>query len=67
MSADGRLSCAAVLRERPAREVKEAALFNVSTLRTQTSFRTPDGSSSASKVQQQPGVLPGLLHARLEL
>ena len=30
-------------------QVKEAALFNLSTLRTQTVFRTPDGPSSAGK------------------
>jgi len=32
-----------VLLQLASREVKEAALFNLSTLRTQTCFRTPDG------------------------
>ena len=48
--------------------VKEAALFNLSTLRTQTCFRTPDGRLlRLGGLRRQERLLPRLVHARLEL
>ena len=48
--------------------VKEAALFNLSTLRTQTCFRTEDGRFFAWEgCGDKDGLLLGLVHPRLEL
>ncbi len=48
--------------------VKEAALFNASTLRTQTCFRTPDGRFFGWEgCGEQGRMLPGHVHACVEL
>ena len=48
--------------------VKEAALYNVSTLRSQTAFRTADGRFYGFEgCGPHLGLLPRILHARVEL
>ena len=61
-------SCPPSARAICPRAVKEAALFNLSTLRSQTCFRTPDGALlRLGGLPRHKRLLPRLLHARVEL